>query len=60
MKKLLCVLCFLFATHTFYGQSEGTLQLEQVRSFTFSNKGKVEFLTFNKRGNRIASVGYGH
>lgn len=60
MKKLICLLCFLFATHTFYGQSEGALQLEQIRSFTFSNKGKVEFLTFNERGNRIASVGYGH
>ncbi len=60
MKKLLYLLCFVCITHTLYGQLEETLQLEQVRSFTFSNKGKVEFLTFNKNGNRIASVGYGH
>ena len=53
-------MCFLCVTQISYGQSEENLQLEQVRSFTFSNKGKVEFLTFNKRGNRIASVGYGH
>jgi len=61
MKKLLYLFCFVWLTHiALYGQSEGTLQLEQIRSFTFSNKGNVEFLTFNKRGNRIASVGYGH
>ncbi|MFK7908029.1 MAG: WD40 repeat domain-containing protein [Chitinophagales bacterium] len=61
MRKLLYLFCFVCLTHmALYGQSEGTLQLEQIRSFTFSNKGNVEFLTFNKRGNRIASVGYGH
>ncbi|MEZ4884373.1 MAG: hypothetical protein R3E32_06495 [Chitinophagales bacterium] len=60
MKKLFYLLCFVLIAHTLWGQSEATLQLEQVRSFTFSNKGKVEYLTFNNSGNRIASVGYGH